>query len=68
MDQLNQTLTDAVPLDIATIKAEACLFRIERDIMNHFSTESAAMVAAPGKQIKRTKKKAGDMDTVSRGF
>ena len=68
MDLLNQTLSDALPLDVATIKAESCLYRIERDIGAYFRTETSAMVAAPGKKIKRTKKKDGDTDMVDRGF
>ena len=31
VDKLNETLLEAVPLDIPQIEAEACLFKIERE-------------------------------------
>mmetsp|Transcript_5395 Transcript_5395/g.6663 ORF Transcript_5395/g.6663 Transcript_5395/m.6663 type:complete len:105 (+) Transcript_5395:953-1267(+) len=40
IEQLNETLTDAVPLDIPAIEAEAALYRIERDFSTYFQTES----------------------------
>ena len=40
IEQLNETLTDAIPLDIPAIEAEASLYRIEQDFCTYFQTES----------------------------
>ena len=42
VEQLNETLTDAIPLDIPAIEAEAALYRIEQSFSSFYQTESRA--------------------------
>ena len=40
IEHLNETITDAIPMDIPAIEAEAALYRIEQDFSTYFQSEN----------------------------